>query len=101
MVSILTPGYAQYFGFTPAETEAMLDYYEIKSNFESGEGRSDLMLIPLDELQPAIIMEFKHVKRFSEIPHYSPNCSFKKYASSMVFFQPYFFRSTDHILPFQ
>ncbi len=44
-----------------------LQNYEIKSNFESGEGRSDLMLIPLDELQPAVIMEFKHVKRFSEM----------------------------------
>lgn len=32
MVSILTPGYAQYFGFTPTETEAMLDYYDLSTS---------------------------------------------------------------------
>lgn len=55
-----------YHGFMLGLMKPLQDY-EIHSNFESGEGRSDLLLIPLDEKQPAVIMEFKHVKRFSEM----------------------------------
>lgn len=44
-----------------------LQNYEIRSNLESGERRSDLILIPLDEQQPAVIMEFKQVRRFPEM----------------------------------
>lgn len=46
-----------------------LQNYEVRSNMESGEGRSDLILIPLDEQQPAVIMEFKQVRRFPEMEH--------------------------------
>ena len=55
-----------YHGFMLGLMKPLQDY-EIHSNFETGEGRSDLLLIPLDEIQPAIIMEFKQVKRFSEM----------------------------------
>lgn len=44
-----------------------LENYEIKSNSECGEGRSDILLIPMDETQPAIILEFKTAKRFSDM----------------------------------
>lgn len=44
-----------------------LQEYEVLSNFASGEGRSDIILKPLDELQPAVILEFKNVKKFSLI----------------------------------
>ncbi|MDD7388344.1 MAG: AAA family ATPase [Lachnospiraceae bacterium] len=55
-----------YHGFMLGLMKPLQDY-EIHSNFETGEGRSDLLLIPLDEMQPAVIMEFKQVKRFSEM----------------------------------
>ncbi|MDO5410820.1 MAG: AAA family ATPase [Lachnospiraceae bacterium] len=44
-----------------------LQNYEIFSNFASGEGRSDLILKPFDEIQPAVILEFKNVKKFSQM----------------------------------
>lgn len=44
-----------------------LENYEIKSNSECGEGRSDILLIPMDETRPAVILEFKTAKRFSDM----------------------------------
>ena len=35
------------------------DKYEVKSNGERGHGRYDAMLIPLDKIKPAYILEFK------------------------------------------
>ena len=37
------------------------DSYEVKSNKESGLGRYDIMLIPLKEQNPGIIIEFKKI----------------------------------------
>ncbi|MDD2959366.1 MAG: AAA family ATPase [Lachnospiraceae bacterium] len=41
--------------------------YTIKSNRESGDGRPDLVLIPLDERDPLYILEFKYTKVFTEM----------------------------------
>ena len=41
----------------------MTGEYEIKSNRESGLGRYDVVLIPIDRDKPGIIMEFKKVKK--------------------------------------
>lgn len=41
--------------------------YHIQSNRESGSGRPDLMLIPLDEEQPVIIIEIKKVQKLGEM----------------------------------
>ena len=37
--------------------------YDIRSNLESGYGRSDLMLIPKTPGKPGVVMEFKVVKK--------------------------------------
>lgn len=42
---------------------ALSDIYEVKSNRESGYGRYDIMLIPLNKKKPGIIIEFKKVSR--------------------------------------
>ncbi len=44
-----------------------LQGYEKLSNRESGEGRYDILLKPYDERQPAIILELKRAKRFTEM----------------------------------
>ena len=44
-----------------------LQGYEKLSNRESGEGRYDLVLKPYDEQQPAVILELKRVRRFTEM----------------------------------
>ena len=44
-----------------------LQGYETSSNRESGEGRYDIVLKPYDERQPAIILELKRVRRFTEM----------------------------------
>lgn len=41
--------------------------YEKLSNRESGEGRYDIVLKPYDERQPAVILELKRVRRFTEM----------------------------------
>ena len=41
--------------------------YEILSNRESGEGRYDIVLKPYDEKQPAIILELKRARKFTEM----------------------------------
>lgn len=41
--------------------------YEIRSNREYGNGRPDIVLIPLDEEQPATIIELKWCKTFPEM----------------------------------
>lgn len=41
--------------------------YRIHSNQESGNGRPDLLMIPLDETQPVIIIELKHTDKFSQM----------------------------------
>ena len=41
--------------------------YEKKSNLESGNGRYDIVLIPYDEQQPAVILELKRAKKYTEM----------------------------------
>ena len=44
-----------------------LHEYRIRSNQESGNGRPDLLLLPLDETRPVVIMELKHVDKFNQM----------------------------------
>lgn len=44
-----------------------LQEYEILSNRESGNGRPDILLKPYDERQPAVILEIKHVKKYTQM----------------------------------
>ncbi|RKI36630.1 hypothetical protein D7V86_20830 [bacterium D16-51] len=44
-----------------------LQDYKKKSNLESGYGRYDITLIPYDEQQPAVILELKRAKKFTEM----------------------------------
>lgn len=44
-----------------------LQNYKKKSNMESGDGRYDIILIPYDEQQPAVILELKRAKKFTEM----------------------------------
>ena len=48
-----------YHGFVLGLLVELRDRYEVKSNRESGYGRYDVMLIPCQMKDPAIIMEFK------------------------------------------
>lgn len=48
-----------YHGFVLGLLVELRDCYEIKSNRESGYGRYDVMMIPKDTRQDAIVMEFK------------------------------------------
>ena len=41
--------------------------YKKKSNLESGNGRYDIILMPYDERQPAVILELKCVKKYTEM----------------------------------
>ncbi len=41
--------------------------YHLKSNREGGDGRADLVMEPLDEDDPVIIMEFKKAEKFSQM----------------------------------
>lgn len=55
-----------YHGFLLGMLTGMQDY-EILSNRESGEGRYDIVLKPYDEKQPAIILELKRARKFTEM----------------------------------
>lgn len=46
---------------------AGLGGYQIYSNRESGLGRPDILLYPLDYRKPAVILELKHVKNFPQM----------------------------------
>ena len=41
--------------------------YTVYSNLESGKGRSDCLIKPFDLPKPAIIIEFKHVKKAEDL----------------------------------
>lgn len=41
--------------------------YEIASNRENGDGRPDIMLKPLDEQQPAVLIELKRASKFTQM----------------------------------
>ena len=42
-------------------------YYRVKSNRESGDGRNDIMLLPLDLKEKAFVLELKVSKRFKDL----------------------------------
>lgn len=48
-----------YHGFVLGLLVELRERYEIKSNRESGYGRYDVMLVPLNESDAAIVIEFK------------------------------------------
>ncbi len=56
-----------YHAFVLGMLIGLKDRYEVKSNRESGLGRYDVMLIPKDENDLGIIMEFKKIGRFEEV----------------------------------
>ena len=41
--------------------------YKKKSNMESGTGRYDIILMPYDEQKPAVILELKRARKFTEM----------------------------------
>ena len=55
-----------YHGFLLGLLGGLQDYRK-KSNLESGNGRYDIILIPYDEQQPAVILELKRAKKFTEM----------------------------------
>lgn len=48
-----------YHGFVLGLLVELRDHYVVKSNRESGYGRYDVALLPLDKKDPAIVLEFK------------------------------------------
>lgn len=44
-----------------------LQSYKKKSNLENGDGRYDIILMPYDEQRPAVILELKRAKKFTEM----------------------------------
>lgn len=65
-ISYYDNGEMFYHGFMMGMLGSISGYY-VKSNRESGNGRPDILLIPLDEQQPAVIMEIKHAKKFPQM----------------------------------
>ena len=57
---------AFYHGIMAGLLQSWSDY-TLKSNRESGDGRPDLVLIPLDEREPLFILEFKYTKIFTKM----------------------------------
>ncbi|MBA2367584.1 MAG: AAA family ATPase [Candidatus Protochlamydia sp.] len=55
-----------YHGFILGILIGLSDRYEVKSNRESGLGRYDVMLIPKNQNDLGIIMEFKKIGRFEK-----------------------------------
>ena len=55
-----------YHGFLLGLLRPLRDY-TILSNRESGNGRPDIVLKPYDELKPAVVLEIKHVKKYTEM----------------------------------
>ena len=55
-----------YHGFMTGLLSGLGEYH-LKSNRESGDGRADLIMIPLDEEKPVIIFELKKTEKFSQM----------------------------------
>lgn len=53
-----------YHGFMVGMLSGLGDYL-LKSNREAGDGRPDLVMVPLDERMPVVIFEFKIAKNFT------------------------------------
>ncbi|MEM7403291.1 MAG: PD-(D/E)XK nuclease domain-containing protein, partial [Myxococcota bacterium] len=45
----------------------VVDDYRIRSNRESGDGRADITMVPLDLAQPGVMMEFKQASTQQEL----------------------------------
>ena len=65
-----------------------LQGYQVLSNRESGEGRTDIVLKPYDELEPAVILELKWTQKFtlmeSECKKALQQIEDKKYEAELV-----------------
>lgn len=59
-----------YHGMMLGLIALMEDDYRIKSNRESGDGRYDISMFPVDKKNPGIIMEFKWARGLSETALY-------------------------------
>ena len=46
---------------------SLIDGYRILSNRETGDGRADIMMLPLEEEKPALILELKYVKDIKKL----------------------------------
>ena len=51
--------------------------YTVYSNLESGKGRSDCLIKPIDKEQYAVVIEFKHCRDVPWRSHKEPACSSK------------------------
>ena len=65
-ISFMDSAESFYHGFLLGLLGA-LQYYEVVSNRESGDGRPDIMLKPYDENEPVIIIEIKRTLKFSQM----------------------------------
>lgn len=65
-ISYHSGGEAFYHGFLLGLLSGIRGYH-IRSNRESGNGRPDILLIPLGETQPVIIIEIKQAEKFHQM----------------------------------
>ncbi|RKI36408.1 AAA family ATPase [bacterium D16-59] len=76
-----------YHGFLLGLLGGLQDYRK-KSNLESGNGRYDITLIPYDEQQPAVILELKRAKKFTDMENLCLEAlrqiEEKKYADALI-----------------
>ncbi|RKI35842.1 AAA family ATPase, partial [bacterium D16-59] len=76
-----------YHGFLLGLLGGLQDYRK-KSNLESGNGRYDITLIPYDEQQPAVILELKRAKKFTDMENLCLEAlrqiDEKKYADALI-----------------
>ncbi len=76
-----------YHGFLLGLLGGLQDYRK-KSNLESGNGRYDITLIPYDEQQPAVILELKRAKKFTDMEKLCQEAlqqiDEKKYADALI-----------------
>ena len=76
-----------YHGFLLGLLGGLQDYRK-ESNLESGNGRYDITLIPYDEQQPAVILELKRAKKFTDMENLCLEAlrqiDEKKYADALI-----------------
>ena len=76
-----------YHGFLLGLLGGLQDYRK-ESNLEGGNGRYDITLIPYDEQQPAVILELKRAKKFTDMENLCLEAlrqiDEKKYADALI-----------------
>jgi hypothetical protein len=87
-----------YHAFILGMLIGLQDRYEVKSNRESGYGRYDVMLIPKNPNDLAIIMEFKKVGRFEKIDLETAVASALQQIEDRKYAQELTHRGIKHIL---